>query len=174
MTTLFTALHGAESVLLTVARLWAMAGELITAGALLLALDRLAAAIRTTYQAGRLVGRVLWPVIYWLAAVCRLIDWRLVAAVVIDGLKILVAATITAAQLAIPTLTKVSAAMGRWYAAVLVKPAAVAVVPVLPVVHPLAVMAEDLEGLTCNQLRALIGTRKRVRKAELIAMACVV
>ena len=41
-----TALQGAEHLLITAARLWAAAGELITAGAILWLLDTLARAIR--------------------------------------------------------------------------------------------------------------------------------
>ena len=167
MTTVLHALQGAESLLLTLARLWAAAGELLTAGALLLALDRLAAAIRTTYQAGALMGRLLWPAIYWIAAVCKLIDWRFVALVVIDCLKVLIAFSVTLTRMALPALIKGSAAMGRAYAAMVVaKPA-----PSTPAINPLAAMAEELEALTCKQLQALIGTKRKCRKSELVAMA---
>jgi hypothetical protein len=46
------------------ARLWAAAGELLTAGAILWALDTLARAIRGAYAMGRATGRILWPVIH--------------------------------------------------------------------------------------------------------------
>jgi len=39
-----------------------------------------------------------------------------------------------------------------------------------PLVHPLAELAADLETLTCSQLRSLAGTKRKARKAELIAM----
>jgi hypothetical protein len=57
-----TALQGAEHLLITAARLWAAAGELLTAGAILWALDAFARAIRGAYAAGRplagLLGRL--------------------------------------------------------------------------------------------------------------------
>jgi len=39
-----------------------------------------------------------------------------------------------------------------------------------PQEHPLTDLAADLEKLTCSQLRVLAGTKRRARKAELIAM----
>ncbi len=56
-------------------------------------------------------------------------------------------------------------------APILVKPAPVRLASQLqPLVHPLAELAADLETLTCSQLRNLVGTRRKARKAELIAM----
>ena len=48
------------------------------------------------------------------------------------------------------------------------------VAPVAPVVHPLALIAEELTELSANQLRAALKTRKRCSKARLIAagLAC--
>ncbi|WP_216915949.1 MULTISPECIES: hypothetical protein [unclassified Synechococcus] len=41
-----------------------------------------------------------------------------------------------------------------------------------PAVHPLAMVAEQLEGLPVSRLRPMVGTRsKRIRKAELVALA---
>ena len=163
----FTALQGAEHFLLMAARLWAAAGELITAGAILWSLDTLARAIRGTYAAGRFVGRIAWPVIYWTIATLRLIDWRIVAAVVFDCAKVLAVAAYVAAVMARRALINASAAMGRRYAAT-VAPAA----PIAPAVyHPAAVIAADLGALTCAQLRALTGCRRKIRKADLIALA---
>ena len=162
-----TALQGAEHFLLMAARLWAAAGELLTAGAILWALDALARAIRGTYAAGRFVGRLLWPAIHFTAATLRLIDWRLVAAVVIDCLKVLAVAAYVAAVMARRGLIALSAAMGRRFAAT-VAPAA----PIAPAAyHPAAVIAADLRALTCAQLRALTGCRRKLPKAQLIALA---
>lgn len=162
-----TALQGAEHLLITAARLWAAAGELLTAGAILWALDTLARAIRGAYAAGRFVGRIAWPVIHFTAAVVRLIDWRLVAAVVIDCLKVLAVAAYVAAVIARRGLIDASAALGRRYSA--------AVVPITSAApaayHPAAVIAADLSALTCAQLRALTGCRRKIRKADLIALA---
>jgi hypothetical protein len=162
-----TALQGAEHFLLMAARLWAAAGELLTAGAILWALDALARAIRGAYAAGCFVGRLLWPAIHFTAAVVRLIDWRIVAAVVFDCLKVLAVAAYVAAVMARRGLIAASAALGRRFAAT-VAPAA----PIAPAAyHPAAVIAADMAALTCAQLRALTGCRRKIRKAELIALA---
>ena len=56
-------------------------------------------------------------------------------------------------------------------APITVKPAPIRLAAKLqPQVHPLADLAADLEALTCAQLRSLAGTRRKARKAELIAM----
>jgi hypothetical protein len=162
-----TALQGAEHLLLTAARLWAAAGELITAGAILWSLDTLARAIRGAYAAGRFVGRLLWPAIHFTAATLRLIEWRIVAAVVFDCLKVLAVAAYVAAVMARRGLIDASAALGRRYSAA-VAPAA----PIAPAAyHPAAVIAADLGALTCAQLRALTGCRRKLPKAQLIALA---
>ena len=166
-----TALQGAEHLLITAARLWAAAGELITAGAILWLLDTLARAIRGAYAMGRATGRILWPVIHATARAGRWffanVDWRLVAAVVFDCLKVLAVAAYVAAVMARRGLIDASAAMGRRYSA--------AVVPIAPTApaayHPAAMIAGELGALTCAQLRALTGCRRKIRKADLIALA---
>ena len=171
-----TALQGAEHFLLMAARIWSAAGELLTAGAILWSLDALARAIRCTYSAGRFCGRLLWPLIHALVAAVRWfaahIDWRLVAAVLIDCLKVLAVAAYVAAVMARRGLIALSAAMGRRYSAAVV-PAepitAAAVVP--PTCHPSAELAADLAALTCAQLRAITGVRRKLRKSDLIALA---
>ncbi len=56
-------------------------------------------------------------------------------------------------------------------APITVKPAPIRLAAKLqPQVHPLADLAADLEALTCSQLRSLAGTKRKARKAELIAM----
>jgi hypothetical protein len=164
-----TALQGAEHLLITAARIWAATNELLTAGAILWALDTLARAIRGTYAAGRFFGRIAWPVIHWTIATLRLIDWRLVAAVVFDCLRVLAIAAYVAAVMARRALIDASAALGRRYAAAVAPIAPAAVVP--PISHPAAVIAADMAALTCAQLRALTGCRRKIRKAELIALA---
>ena len=171
-----TALQGAEHFLLMAARIWAAAGELLTAGAILWSLDALARAIRGTYSAGRFCGRLLWPVIHALVAAGRWffanVDWRLVAAVVIDCLKVLAVAAYVAAVMSRRLLISASEALGRRYSAAVVPAApvgAVAVVP--PMCHPAADLAADLAALTCAQLRAMTGVRRKIRKADLIVLA---
>lgn len=185
------ALQGLEALALTVARLWAVAGELLTAGAILWALDALARSIRLAYSMGRTTGRLLWPVLHALAASGRWfaanIDWPTVAAVVIDCLKALAVLCWLVTVEGRSLLFSASAALGRRYAAALASaPSASPVVaPSLPVVvasapsapfappiaHPLALVAASLEALTCQELRALTGSRRKARKAELIALA---
>jgi hypothetical protein len=161
------ALQGAEHFLIAAARLWAAAGELLTAGAILWALDTLARAIRGAHAMGRATGRILWPVIHFTVATLRLIDWRIVAAVVIDCLKVLAVAAYVAAVMARRGLIAASAALGRRYAAT-VAPAA----PIAPAAyHPAAMIAGELSALTCAQLRALTGCRRKLPKAQLIALA---
>ena len=167
----FTALQGAEHFLIAAARLWAAAGELITAGAILWSLDTLARAIRGAYAMGRATGRILWPVIHATARAGRWffanVDWRIVAAVVFDCLKVLAVAAYVAAVMARRGLIDASAAMGRRYSAA-VAPAA----PIAPAAyHPAAMIAGELSALTCAQLRALTGCRRKIRKADLIALA---
>lgn len=167
MLTVLNALQGAESLLLTLARLWAAAGELLTAGALLLALDRLAAAIKTTYAAGVFMGRLLWPAIHWVAGVLRLIDWRLVGAVVLDGSKALLALSWVTAVMTRQLLFAWSEQLAVIYANWIAPPA-----PIAPAtIHPLAKLAIELEAMTCKQLRELTGCKRKLRKAELVAMA---
>lgn len=52
-------------------------------------------------------------------------------------------------------------------APIVVRPAPIRLAPQL---HPLAELAADLEVLSCSQLRSLAGTKRKARKAELIAM----
>jgi hypothetical protein len=146
---------------------WAALGEIITAGALLLVLDRIAASIRTTYAAGVFMGRLLWPAIHWVAGVLRLIDWRLVGAVVLDGSKALLALSWVTAVMTRQLLFAWSEQLAVIYASWIAPPA-----PVAPAtVHPLAELAIELEAMTCKQLRELTGCKRKLRKAELVAMA---
>jgi hypothetical protein len=172
----FTALQGAEHFLLMAARLWAAAGELVTAGAILWSLDALARAIRGTYAAGRFCGRLLWPLIHALVAAGRWffanVDWRLVAAVVFDCLKVLAVATYVAAVISRRFLISASETLGRCYSAAVVPAALIAPAAMVPpACHPAAELAAELAGLTCAQLRAITGIRRKLRKSDLIALA---
>jgi len=151
--------------------------EISLAGVLLMAIDRLAAAVRFTYAAGRFCGRCWFRYgqpallaaadgISWLLAQ---IDWAEVRGTVADGARVLIAAVITVAITAQPLLVRCSAAIGRRYAALLVR-AADEPAPA-PLQHPLVALAAELEQLTCKELRALTGCRRKTSKAQLIAMA---
>lgn len=43
---------------------------------------------------------------------------------------------------------------------------------VAPLMHPLLAVAADLEQLTCRELHAITGIRRKTSKAQLIAAAC--
>lgn len=43
---------------------------------------------------------------------------------------------------------------------------------VAPLVHPLMAVAADLEQLTCRELRAITGIRRKASKAQLVAAGC--
>jgi hypothetical protein len=186
------ALQGLEALALAAARIWAAAGELLTAGAILWALDSLARSIRLAYSMGRTTGRLLWPALHGLAAggrwFFRTVEWPTVAAVVIDCLKALAVLCWLVAVEGRRLLITASAALGRRYSAALASAPSLVVADPLPVVaspvaiaspvvvvapspHPLAVVAASLEALTCKELRALTGTRRKARKAELVALA---
>ena len=120
------------SHLLTAA--WAAAGELITATAILAALNTAANAIRWTYQAGAATGRLLWPVIHFAVAVFRQIDWQFAMTVALECTVAIAVALWIGGKWSHKTLIAVSASLGRWYASVVVPAAAVEV----PVAAPVA------------------------------------
>ena len=138
--------------------------ELLSAAVILMALDKLATAIRWTYAAGRYTGR-LWftyglPAflmaadgISWLNSQ---IDWRFVAATVWDCLKVVAALAITAYSLTCD-------AHKRWIGSINWD------LPTAPAINPLFEMAAELEQLTGKQLKAITGSRRRVAKRELVA-----
>jgi hypothetical protein len=150
---------------------------LIEAASLLWLLNQLASAIRWTYQAGHVAGTVYWRWLHPLVVATwagiswtwSQIDWRLVGAVVLDALKVLIAFTITAARASQPALVKASACLGRAYSCLLVEPAAASLVA--PAVNPLMALAEELEAMTCSQLRQITGTRSKLAKRQLVAIA---
>lgn len=102
--------------------------ELTAAGVALMALDRLAAAIRFTYTAGRFTGH-LWftygvpavlataDFISWLNSQ---IDWAEVRSGVNEGLRIFFALVITACIQSYYLLLATSERLGRWYSALIV------------------------------------------------------
>ena len=69
---IFNLLH-LEPMLHTLASVWTLAGELVTAGALLWCLNALARFIRLVYDAGRWTG-MFWR-FYVVPAVLFLADW---------------------------------------------------------------------------------------------------
>jgi hypothetical protein len=120
-----------------------------------------------------------------------------VAAVVIDCLKALAVLCWLVAVEGRRLLFSASASLGRCYSAalapsapspvvvaspspvVIASPVVVVAAPLVvasapsapPIAHPLAVVAASLEALTCKELRALTGTRRKLPKASLVALA---
>tara|TARA_Y100001954_G_scaffold213602_1_gene242379 strand:+ start:249 stop:728 length:480 start_codon:yes stop_codon:yes gene_type:complete len=138
--------------------------ELLSAAVILMALDKLATAIRWTYAAGRYTGR-LWFT-YGLPAFLMVadgiswlnsqIDWRFVAATVWDCLKVVTALAITAYSLTCD-------AHKRWIGSINWD------LPAAPAINPLFEIAAELEQLTGKQLKAITGSRRRAAKRELVA-----
>jgi hypothetical protein len=63
--------------------------------------------------------------------------------------------------------------LGEWVHALndaianMIKPAPAPMAP--PAIHPLMAIADDMQTYTVKQLQAMVGTKRRMRKAELIA-----
>ena len=152
---------------------WAATSEIITAGAILWSLNSLANLIRFTYQAGCAAGRALWPAIHAITRALRWaiaeIDWRMVATIVLHGLVATVVLVWTATIWIRRQVLTLSERIGRIYAALLVKQQHN--LQLSPMVHPLAEIASELDALTCKELRKIVGVKRNVRKAHLIAYA---
>ena len=117
-------------------------------------------------------GRALGTAARGLLWAHRTIDWAEVAAIVLHGLQLLIAVTLLAGRTtrrAWDALVPLSERLGQAYSSWLVGTPAVAPVP--PVVHPLQALATELEQLTRAELQALVGTRRKLGKAQLVAMA---
>lgn len=104
MTTLLHVAGMADTAFAWISAAWLSLGEVFTVGALLLMLDRIAAAIKATYQAGQAVG-AFWfnhglPAFLWLADsiswLLAQVDWVEVGHVVADSLRTIAALFLTA------------------------------------------------------------------------------
>lgn len=118
--------------------------------------------------AGRIAGTAVRHLI-WLE---RQIDWTEVGAIVLHGLQVLIVLTLLAGRAtrrAWDALLQLSERMGRCYSRLLVRPAAAPVAP--PLVHPLQPLAIELEQLTRSELQRIAGCRRRLAKAQLVALA---
>ena len=141
--------------------------ELLSVAVLLMALDKLATAIRWTYAAGKFAGRIWFtyglPAFLFIAdgisALCAQIDWHEAAVTVRDSLAVITAAGITAAMYVHEWHT-------NWVGSI-----DWAAKPALPAINPLMGIAEELEQLTCKQIRAQFGLKQKVSKSKLIAIA---
>jgi len=98
------------------------------------------------------------------------VDWAEVGAIVLHGLQVLIVLTLLAGQYtrrlwdALPALSE---QLGKCYAAAL----GVAAAAVPAALHPLAVIAAEMEQLTLRELQAATGIRRKVAKRQLIATA---
>lgn len=139
-------------------------------------ISRIEQAAQLTYNAGVAAGRFWFTYVVpallaaadWISWANSQIDWREVRSIIRQGVVIIAAASITAAQLALPTLVRISAALGRWYRTMLVGAAAAMQ---SPAIHPLMEAAAQMERFTCNDLRRMTGIRRKASKRFLAAMA---
>lgn len=138
--------------------------------------SRIEQAAQLTYNAGAAAGRIWFTYVVpallaaadWISWANSQIDWREVRSIVRQGVVIIAAASIAAAQLAVPTLVRMSAALGRWYRTMLVG-ATAAMQP--PAIHPLMEVAAALERFTSSDLRHMTGIRRKASKRYLAAVA---
>lgn len=148
--------------------------DLSIAAVALMALDKVATAVRWTYRAGRFAGR-LWftyglPA-FLLAAdsisyVNAMIDWQFAFSVFFDCLKAIGSAAYVAGQVIGETFFAWHAA---WVGTVNYTPA-----PITPAINPLLDAAAELEAMSCKQIREAFSLKARCSKARLIAMALAV
>ena len=143
--------------------------ELLSVAVLLMALDKLATAIRWTYAAGKFTGR-LWflyglPLFLLIAdgisAICSRIDWAEIAT---ETRQILVTLTVSAITIA----TIIRDWHLDWIGTI---DWSVPTPPAPPAIDPLFDIAISLEQLTCKQIRTQFGLKQQTRKSKLIAIA---
>lgn len=143
--------------------------ELLSVAVLLMALDKLALAIRWTYAAGKFTGR-LWfsyglPLFLLIAdgisAICSQINWAEIATEIRQILVTLTVSVITIASFIrdwhIDWIGTID-----WSAPI---------PPAPPIIDPLFDIAISLEQLTCKQIRTQFGLKQQIRKSKLIAIA---
>jgi hypothetical protein len=108
--------------------------------------------------AGRITGTAAKGLIW----AYRTIDWAEVGAIVLHGLQVLIVLTLLAGRYsrrawdAVPALSE---RLGHWYAGL-----------IAPTPAPTYKRAE-LEQLTCRQLMAITGTRRKLAKRHLVELA---
>lgn len=118
--------------------------------------------------AGRISGHAAAGVLW----IHRNTDWNEVWAVVLQGLKVAIVLTLLAGRLARrwwDALPGWSEQLGQWYAA-RIAPVTMPAFPVAPVVARVDVR-QQLEGMTCRQLREITGIRRKMAKRQLIELA---
>lgn len=115
--------------------------------------------------AGRITGTaargLLWAY--------RTIDWAEAAEIVLHGLQILIVLTLLAGRAtrrAWDALPVLSERLGRWYSRLLV-PTAPTPTPAPCVIS----IRQELEQLSCRQIRQRYGIRRKLAKRELVELA---
>ena len=125
---------------------------------------------------GRLAGTTCRHLL-WLNAQ---IDWAEVGQIVLHGLQVLIVMTLLAGRgtrRLWDQLPVFSERMGKAYSRLVVRttaPTEQMTIAPQPMVSPLVVMAQELEQLTVRELMAIAGTRRKLAKRELVAMALAV
>lgn len=132
--------------------------------------------METTFPqvAGRIAGRIAGTATRYV----NQINWAEVMETFLHGLKVMIAITLVLARYsrqAWDNLPAWSEKVGKAYSSLIVghvtKSVGVTAVKAPPAQHPLQEIADDLQSMTCSQLRALVGTKRKLTKAQLIAMA---
>lgn len=135
----------------------------------------------TAAQAGRIVGTVYAHT----RRTVELIDWHEVAQIVWHGLITLAVMTYLAGEFTGRTLHQLNDMLSNAWRRLWVPEAEVSAKPTeqpilqpivkestvltMPVLHPLAVVAAELQSCTSSELRRITGSRRRCSKAELVA-----
>ena len=163
------ALHLLEHLISTAAKLYAIGGEIITATAILWALNTLANLVRKVYQAGHALGYIFFR---YIKPTLAMIDWREVTITVGQGLLATVLLTYQAGLLTGRTIYSVSNWLGQhWPTRPNTQPDTIAQIIIetsatvehsvtLPTVQSLRAL-----GISQRQIAAQLGiTRYQVRK----------
>lgn len=129
-----------------------------------------------TNQLAGTTGRILGTTCRHMIRLNSLIDWQEVLTIVWQGLVTLVIMTYIAGQyarLAWHHLLMFSERMGKAYASFVVQPTTTLSImqTVEPYIHPLFVVADDLQQMTVKEIKAITGIKRKLVKAQLVACA---
>lgn len=125
----------------------------------------------TTTWAGA-AGRITGTAARGLIWAYRTIDWAEVAEIVLHGLQILIVLTLLAGRAtrrAWDALPVLSERLGRWYARLLV--GATTASPAQAQSSCIISIRQELEQLSCRQIRQRYGIRRKLAKQQLIELA---
>lgn len=134
----------------------------------------------TLLNAARISGRLAGTTCRHLLWLNAQIDWAEVGQIVLHGLQVLIVMTLLAGRSTRrlwDQLPVFSERMGKAYSRLVVRttaPTEQERTAPQPVVSPLVVMAQELERLTVRELMTIAGTKRRLAKRQLVAMALAV